>query len=220
MNLEIPFGIWERYHRLCRTRNDVSLHELLLALLNRTVNQRRLRDDRRGATEKLEMIVDQGGRSRRRVREIIVGSQIALESRMCAELEDLAGELGPEGLDAVIEHLEGLLAELVAGGAPGGDCKRHGRDNRAAPLAPGRLQLITGLPDAMNCIRCGAEIDHERLECLPDTVTCVSCSRVVAKQAVCDPADGEVVLLEDGEAARRARGYLEHRLYRPDAGAQ
>ena len=57
-----------------------------------------------------------------------------------------------------------------------------------------------------NCIRCGAEIDLERLEFLPDTVTCVACSRIPAKATLCDPADGEVVLLEDGEAARRARG--------------
>jgi hypothetical protein len=52
VNLEIPFPVWERYHRLCRTRHDVSLHELVLALLNKTVHQRRLRDDRRGAIEK------------------------------------------------------------------------------------------------------------------------------------------------------------------------
>ena len=30
----------------------------------------------------------------------------------------LASELGPEELDAAIGHLSGLLAELVAGGAP------------------------------------------------------------------------------------------------------
>ena len=51
--------------------------------------------------------------------QLSVGSQVSLESRMRAELESLAGELGPEGLDVVIKHLEGLLAELVAGGAPG-----------------------------------------------------------------------------------------------------
>ena len=55
----------------------------------------------------------------------------------------------------------------------------------------------------MNCIRCGAEIDPERLECLPDTVTCMSCSRVPAKQAVCDPANGELVILDE---ARRPGG--------------
>jgi RNA polymerase-binding transcription factor DksA len=71
----------------------------------------------------------------------------------------------------------------------------------------------------MNCVRCGAEIDHERLEFLPGTVTCVSCSRVAAKATVYDPADGELVVLPDGEAARRAKDYLGHRLYRPDAGA-
>ena len=54
---------------------------------------------------------------------------------MRSELEELAGELGPEGLDAVIAHLEGLLAELVAGGAPGGVDSRYAGDNRAAPLA-------------------------------------------------------------------------------------
>ena len=52
VNLQIPFPIWERYHRLCMTRNDVSLHQLLLALLNKTVNQRRLRSGHRsGATQ-------------------------------------------------------------------------------------------------------------------------------------------------------------------------
>ena len=70
-----------------------------------------------------------------------------------------------------------------------------------------------------NCVRCGAAIDPERLEFIPSTVTCAACSRTPAKVAVCDPASGELVVLPDGEAARRARDYLEHRLYRPDAGA-
>ena len=33
---------------------------------------------------------------------------------MREELEQLAGELGPEGMDVVIGHLEGLLGELAA----------------------------------------------------------------------------------------------------------
>ena len=57
----------------------------------------------------------------------------------------------------------------------------------------------------MNCVRCGAEIDSERLEFLPDVRTCVACSRTPAKQVVCDPADGEVLILDDSEAARPAR---------------
>jgi hypothetical protein len=70
----------------------------------------------------------------------------------------------------------------------------------------------------VNCQRCGVAIDPERLEFLPGTTTCAACSRVVAKAAVCDPADGELVVLTDDEAARRAKNYIGHRLYRPDAG--
>ena len=67
----------------------------------------------------LEMIIDQGkplpiGE----FEQLSVGSQLSLEARMRSELEALAGALGPEGLDVAIRHLEGLLAELVAGGAP------------------------------------------------------------------------------------------------------
>ena len=51
VNVEIPHRVWEKYHQLCRTRYDVSLHELLLALLNRTVNRRLQRDQRRRAAE-------------------------------------------------------------------------------------------------------------------------------------------------------------------------
>ena len=50
-------------------------------------------------------------------------------------------------------------------------------------------------------------------------MTCAACSRVVAKATVCDPADGELVVLADNEAARRAKNYIGHRLYRPDSGA-
>ena len=49
-------------------------------------------------------------------------------------------------------------------------------------------------------------------------MTCTACSRVVAKAAVCDPADGELVVLNGGEAARRAKNYIDRRFYRPDAG--
>jgi len=70
---------------------------------------------------------------------------------------------------------------------------------------------------AEQCLRCGAEIDAERLEFLPCTRTCVACSRTPAKVTVCDPADGEVLEIPDGEAARRAENYLGHRIYRPDS---
>ena len=59
----------------------------------------------------------------------------------------------------------------------------------------------------MNCARCGAEIAAERLEYLPGTRTCAACSKDRAKVTICDPADGELVVLADGEAARRAKNY-------------
>jgi hypothetical protein len=67
----------------------------------------------------LELVVAAGERfPLAEFEKLSTSSQLSLESRMRAELEDLAGELGPEGIDIVIKHLEGLLAELVAGGAP------------------------------------------------------------------------------------------------------
>ena len=57
-----------------------------------------------------------------------------------------------------------------------------------------------------NCVRCGAEIDPERLEFLPDTVTCAACSRVPAKATVCDPANGELVVLPDGRSGQAGAG--------------
>jgi hypothetical protein len=50
--------------------------------------------------------------------KLSASSQLSLESKLRGELEQIAGDLGPVALDPLIVHLEGLLAELVAGGAP------------------------------------------------------------------------------------------------------
>ena len=67
----------------------------------------------------LELIIDQGAPFPiAEFAKLTVGSQIALESKVRDELEALAGELGPEGLDAVITHLAGLARGVGGGGAP------------------------------------------------------------------------------------------------------
>ena len=67
----------------------------------------------------LETIVDQGRPfPEAEFAKLSTSSQIALESQLRGELEQLAGDLGPEALDPLIVHLEGLLGELVAGDAP------------------------------------------------------------------------------------------------------
>jgi len=40
VNLIIPYSIWEKYHNICRARNNGPFHELLLALLNKAINTR------------------------------------------------------------------------------------------------------------------------------------------------------------------------------------
>jgi hypothetical protein len=67
----------------------------------------------------LEVVIDQG-RSfpLAEFEKLSTSSQLSLESRLRNELEQIAGELGPEGLDVAIEHLEGLIEELAASDAP------------------------------------------------------------------------------------------------------